>query len=292
MHCNSENYESDELHEIDVIDPKKYRAWAKKNRDKDSDALESYYDYIQSYFRWKLKNHKLIYFVFKPILCFLHFYIIKNIILKKNYFALIALLSEASAMFFVTLYFGLPISLFVCIGFAGLYTLIYYFKTIFRYYDYDTEKSNFNFEKIQTPQGEIQLTIEERQALEEINQKSGEQIYMSDFKQTTGTSYIINFIKKNYIVIIAFLFESAAITFTALYFSLQISLFVFLGFSLFYTLIYATRKILSCCEPKISNYVELDDNNDSASVGSNEEEIPLIKNDLQEDKSNCSQNNF
>ena len=55
MHCNSENYESDELHEIDVIDPKKYRAWAKKNRDKDSDALESYYDYIQSYFRWKIK---------------------------------------------------------------------------------------------------------------------------------------------------------------------------------------------------------------------------------------------
>ena len=34
------------------------------------------------------------------------------------------------------------------------------------------------------------------------------------------------------------------------------------------------------------NESSIDDNNDSASVGPTEDEIPLIKNDLQEDKSN------
>lgn len=270
MHCNFENYESDALHEIDVIDPKKYRNWTKKYRDKDNDAFKSYYDYTQPYFCWKIKNHKLIYFVFKPILCFLHFHLIKNIILKKNSLALIALLSEASAMFFIALYCGLQISLFVCIGFACLYALTYYAKTIFRYYDDNSDRS----------------TTEESEELKKINQESDEQRYMLDFKHTKGSSYIINFIKKNYIAIITFLFEATAITFTALYFSLQIGLFVFVGFGLFYTLICAVRKIVNYrAEPKISTDTELDDDNASASVNSKaEEKIPLSENNLQKGK--------
>lgn len=286
MRCNSEGYESDESHEIDIVDRKKYRALIKKCKNNENLAYEEYYDYVQPYFRWKIKNHKLIYFVFKPMLCFLHFNIIRDIILRGNCVALIAFLFETAVVFLTAFYFSLQIGLFVSIGCGLFYTLIYCFKKIFRYYDYDTEKSNFNSEKIQIAYEEIQLTTEEKQYLEKGRIQEQEKIYARDYKQKNGNGYIINFIKTNYIALIAYLFESAAIVFTTFYFSLQISLFVFTGFSLFYVLICVARKIVNyCVESKISTDTKFGDNNgNTKSINFNEEERPLSENNLQKDK--------
>ncbi len=75
MRCNSEDYEGDEPHKIDVINQRKYRARIKSCENNKDLAREEHYNYVQTYFRWKVRNHKLIYLVCKSILCFLHFHL-------------------------------------------------------------------------------------------------------------------------------------------------------------------------------------------------------------------------
>ena len=254
-----------------------------KNPKNVHNAMLYSYDVDLAHLFLKIKLYKMRYFIFKPITRFLHFDLIKSILFNKreSAFALLALLLELATIAFVAFYFSIHISLFVFIGFGALYTLIYAFRRICIYIAWRLRGNDLEgYEKIEEDDGFEKDEIKESIDVKLLREKEN------------SSSYARKFIKKNYIAVIAFLFESAAITFTALYFSLQIGLFVFLSFSLFYTLIYATRKILSCCEPKISNYVELENNNDSASVSSNEKERPLSENNLQKGENQLSQNNF
>lgn len=219
----------------------------------------------------KIKICKLRYFIFKPATRFLHLDLMMSILLNKSEsgFAMLALLLESATIAFIAFYFGIHISLFVFIGFGALYTLIYSIRRIGAYIAWRMRGNSLKpYEK-----ADENDELEEGEADESITLKLLRE-------QENRSSYASRFMKKNYIAVIAYLFESAAIAFTALYFNLQISLFVFVGFSLFYTLIYATRKIISCCEPEILTYTELDDDSDSTSVDLNEEKIPLIENDL------------
>lgn len=224
-----------------------------------------------------IKLYKMRYFLFKPIIRFLHFDLIKSILFNKreSAFALLALLFELATLVFVAFYFSIHISLFVFIGFGVLYTLIYAVRRICIYIAWRLRGNDLkSYEK-----------IDEDDVFEE--DETRESVYVKCLQEEENRlSYPSRFMKKNYIAVIAFLFESAAITFTALYFSLQISLFVFIGFSLFYTLICAVRKIVNYrAEPKISTDTELDDDNASASVNSKaEEKIPLSENNLQKGK--------
>lgn len=243
--------------------------------------LTGHYVFTLKEFFYRIRTHKIRYFIFKPVMRLLHFDLISSILLNKREsdFAIFALLFELATVAVAALYFGLQISLFVFIGFGVLYILIYAVRRISLYFEWKKLTGDHN-------------SSEKNNKKSEENNKEDELTDDEIFGKPQDKNYITVFMKKNYIAMIAFLFESAAITFTALYFSLQISLFVFIGFSLFYTLICATRKILSCCEPKISNYVELDNNNDSASVSSNEKERPLIENNLNKKPNELQPNNF
>ena len=171
------------------------------------------------------------------------------------------------------LYFGLQISLFIFGGFGVFYILIYAMRRILLY---DKWKKLFNPTNNNGENDEKDGLIDD-----------------DILGQPKDKNYITVFFFFFYIAVIVYLFESAAIVFTAFYFSLQISLFVFIGFSLLYTLIYAAREIVNyCVEPKISTYTELDDDSDSASVDLNEEERPLSENNLHEEQNKFQPNNF
>lgn len=250
-------------------DFKKYESeFSKKQSNNDCATANSYVPghYISTLARffYRIRTHKLRYFIFKPATRLLHFDLIKSIILngRENNLAMLALLFELAAITFVAFYFGVYISLFVFGGFGALYVLVYAVRRISLYNEWK------------------KLTC-----YPDSNKENGQKNEITDddiFGQPKDKNYITAFMKKNYIAIIAYLFESAAIVFTALYFSLQISLFVFIGFSLFYALIYITRKIVNCCEPKISAGIELDDDNNSKSANLDKEKIQLIENDLNE----------
>ncbi len=276
-------YDSDEENNNEIkIEGKEY-----KDDWKDRLYVDSFlYDDKLAHLFLKIKFYKMRYFIFKPITRFLHFDLISSILLNKREsgLAIFALLFELVTVAVATLYFSLQISLFVFIGFGVLYTLIYAIRRIYIYISWCLRGNSLDtYEAVN--EDELSDVSEENNICTNVH-------LLRLQEEENRSSYASRFIKKNYIAVIAFLFEAAAITFTALYFSLQIGLFVFLGFSLFYTLIYATRKILSCCEPKISNYVELENNNDSASVSSNEKERPLSENNLQKGENQLSQNNF
>lgn len=222
--------------------------------------IEGHYLSTLVMFFYRIRTHKLRYFIFKPVMRLLHFDLIRSVILngREDNFAVLALLFESAAITFVAFYFGVQISLFVFGGFGLFYTLIYAVRRISLYNEWKKLTDNHN------------------------NKASNDKYESLMEEDTLGNpqdkNYITVFIKKNYIALIAYLCESAAIVFTTFYFSLQISLFVFTGFSLFYTLIYAIRKIVSCCESEILSDIEIYDNNsDASSVGSSEEKIPLSK---------------
>ena len=192
-----------------------------------------------------IKLYKMRYFLFKPIIRFLHFDLIKSILFNKreSAFALLALLFELATLVFVAFYFSIHISLFVFIGFGVLYTLIYAVRRICIYIAWRLRGNDLkSYEK-----------IDEDDVFEE--DETRESVYVK---------------------------------------CLQEDLFVFIGFSLFYTLICAVRKIVNYrAEPKISTDTELDDDNASASVNSKaEEKIPLSENNLQKGENQLSQNNF
>ncbi len=201
--------------------------------------FQNCYIFTLAGFFYRIRAHKIRYFIFKPVIRLLHFDLIKSVILnrRENNFAMLALLFKSAAVTFAFFYFSLQMGLFVFLGFGVLYILIYAVRRISLYFEWkkltgDHNSSEKNNKKSEENNKEDGLTDDEI------------------FGKPQDKNYITVFTKKNYIAVIAFLFESAAITFTVLYFSLQIGLFVFVGFGLFYTLIYATRKIISCCEQR------------------------------------------
>ncbi len=271
------NYNSDEKNNNEIkIEGKEY-----KDDWKDRLYVDSFlYDDKLAHLFLKIKFYKMRYFLFKPITRFLHFDLISSILLNKREsgLAIFALLCELATVAVETLYFSLQISLFVFIGFGVLYTLIYAIRRIYIYISWCLRENSLD------TYGAV-----DEDDVSDVSES--DKIYTNDHllrlqEEENRSSYASRFIKKNYIAVIAFLFESAAITFTALYFSLQIGLFVFLGFSLLYVLICVARKIINYrAEPKISTDTELDDDNASASVNSKaEEKIPLSENNLQKGK--------